>query len=402
MATTTQQENPMNQELAETTPRALAMPTASAMAEVLAEQNKIRQVLKAYIEENMISGIDYGIIPGIEKPTLLQPGAEKMAEIFRCTPDYMVTRREEDWDKPFFFYEFRCQLINRDTGAVIAEGMGSCNSHEAKYRWRNAGRKCPKCGKEQIIKGKAEFGGGWLCWKKNGGCGEKFSDGDKAIEGQEVGKILNENVADQVNTILKIAKKRALVDASIVPCRRYGFQFNQDLEDMADGSYEAPKPAPKETEAPAPSKGGISKETADKIYVHLEMRKLKMADPIVFNHVNKCIKRTMGRDFRVEDLSEAEGRMVLNDVFPAIDKLGNPITDAAKESVGKLLKSINKSWDMDNAKFRGWLETVLKHPIGQGMFISDLKEWEGLAIVAELEALIRNMNGGKRDGDRNQ
>ena len=36
---------------------------------------------------------------------------------------------------------------------------------------------CPECGQPTIIKGKEEFGGGWLCWKKegiSGGCGAKF------------------------------------------------------------------------------------------------------------------------------------------------------------------------------------------------------------------------------------
>jgi len=40
---------------------------------------------------------------------------------------------------------------------------------------------CPKCGtNENVIKGKAEFGGGWLCWKKpeqgKHGCGHKWQD----------------------------------------------------------------------------------------------------------------------------------------------------------------------------------------------------------------------------------
>ena len=33
---------------------------------------------------------------------------------------------------------------------------------------------CPQCGQPAIIKGKEEYGGGWLCWKKEGGCGAKF------------------------------------------------------------------------------------------------------------------------------------------------------------------------------------------------------------------------------------
>lgn len=36
--------------------------------------------------------------------------------------------------------------------------------------------KCPTCGANAIIKGKEEYGGGWLCFKKKGGCGDKFTD----------------------------------------------------------------------------------------------------------------------------------------------------------------------------------------------------------------------------------
>ena len=34
---------------------------------------------------------------------------------------------------------------------------------------------CPNCGKDAIIKGKEEYGGGWLCYKAKGGCGAKFT-----------------------------------------------------------------------------------------------------------------------------------------------------------------------------------------------------------------------------------
>ncbi len=34
---------------------------------------------------------------------------------------------------------------------------------------------CPKCGKDAIIKGQEQYGGGWTCWKKRDGCGAKFT-----------------------------------------------------------------------------------------------------------------------------------------------------------------------------------------------------------------------------------
>jgi hypothetical protein len=45
---------------------------------------------------------------------------------------------------------------------------------------------CPKCGAAAIIKGKAEYGGGWVCFKKKGGCGAKFAydpaEGEPPVE----------------------------------------------------------------------------------------------------------------------------------------------------------------------------------------------------------------------------
>ena len=40
---------------------------------------------------------------------------------------------------------------------------------------------CPLCGKDAIIQGKPEYGGGWLCYKQKGGCGAKFTF-DPALE----------------------------------------------------------------------------------------------------------------------------------------------------------------------------------------------------------------------------
>lgn len=41
------------------------------------------------------------------------------------------------------------------------------------------------------------------CFKKQGGCGAKFFDGDTAIESQEVGQVPNPDVPDLINTIQK-------------------------------------------------------------------------------------------------------------------------------------------------------------------------------------------------------
>lgn len=176
--------------------------------EVVAMTNKVKTVLAKIMVENE----HYGIIPGCKKPSLWQPGAEKLCLAFRLRPEYQVTRN--DLPNGHREYEARCTLIHIPTGRLFGEGIGSCSTMETKYRYRGEGRRCPTCGAEAIIKGKDEFGGGWLCFKRKGGCGAKFKDGDSDIENQEGGKVENPDIADCYNTVIQIACKRAYVKAT--------------------------------------------------------------------------------------------------------------------------------------------------------------------------------------------
>ena len=187
-----------------------------------------------FVRTVMREGIDYGRIPGTDKPTLLKPGAEKLCTLFGLASRFELIRAVEDWNgtqgngEPFFYYLYRCQLWRDDR--IIAEGDGSCNSFEQKYRYREAQRRCPACGQAAIIKGKEEYGGGWLCFRKKNGCGAKFADDDAEITSQPVGRVPNENIADQVNTIQKMAQKRSLIAAALLAVNGSEF-FTQDGED---------------------------------------------------------------------------------------------------------------------------------------------------------------------------
>lgn len=241
--------------------KALAKPTtprAIVMAEALKEDTEQRVLLQAYVREHMKAGTDYGVIPGTNKPTLLKPGAEKLTDLFRCTPTFDLLEKVEDWDAGLFHYTFRVRITSRDAGTVLAEGFGSANSREGRYRWRNANRKCPACGKEAIVKGKEEYGGGWVCFKKKDGCGAKYADGAAEIEGQESGKVENDDIYTLVNTILKMAKKRALVDGAIALARCSDI-FTQDVEDFAEEGHE---PAPQSARRPAPRQEAPKKAEA--------------------------------------------------------------------------------------------------------------------------------------------
>jgi hypothetical protein len=196
-------------------------------------QNRLAELQK-FVEFYMKEGEDFGKIPGTPKPTLYKSGADKLCDIYALADKYQVTNRTEDWDRSLFDYEVECSLVSKRTGQLVSTGLGSCNSFEGKYRWRENKRACPACGKETIIKGKEEYGGGWLCWRKEGksdGCGAKFPIEDDSIISQQVGKTQNDDVATLKNTILKMAKKRAKVDAVLSATRSSGL-FTQDMDDI--------------------------------------------------------------------------------------------------------------------------------------------------------------------------
>lgn len=199
---------------------------------IVDRKRKIVEVMNAVMKE----GEHYGKIPGCgDKPSLYKAGAEVLATTFGLAPSFVVLER----DLPNGHREYRitCTLRHIATGANVGEGVGICSTMESKYRWRNAQRKCPTCGKDTIIKGKAEYGGGWLCFAKKGGCGGKWPEGSKEIEGQESGRVENPDIADTYNTVLKIAKKRAQVDCTLTSVGASDL-LTQDLEDLPAGSVD--------------------------------------------------------------------------------------------------------------------------------------------------------------------
>ena len=194
-----------------------------------------RETIIKFVQQIMKEDQDYGVIPGTSsKPVLLKPGAEKLCNFFGLEPEFTPIFEEADWTgehhggQPFYYIRYRCRLMRN--GQVLGVGEGSCNSWESKYRYRNANRKCPSCGQEAIIVGKAEYGGGFVCFKKKGGCGAKFDEDDQRIASQAVGRVINPDMADSVNTIQKMAQKRALVPATLLATSGSEF-FTQDLED---------------------------------------------------------------------------------------------------------------------------------------------------------------------------
>jgi hypothetical protein len=195
--------------------------------------------LVEFVSRVLRRDVDYGVVPGTDKLTLLKPGAEKLTTFFGLSTRFQLIERIEDWmgedygGEPFFYYMYRCQLFRGDL--LIAESDGSCNSREQKYRYREAQRICPECKQAAIIKGREEYGGGYVCFRKKGGCGAKFLTGDPVIESQQVGRVPNAEIADQVNTIQKMSQKRSLIAVCLLAVNASEF-FTQDVEDMMIGT----------------------------------------------------------------------------------------------------------------------------------------------------------------------
>ncbi|HFE9852930.1 TPA: hypothetical protein ACGBG5_003476 [Enterococcus faecalis] len=146
-----------------------------------ANLEKVTQQLQAIanfqtvVQNNLKSGQDFGVIPGTNKPTLLKPGAEKIQMLFGVTSEYEEIERIQDYDKGFFAYTIKCTLSKN--GQKITEGMGHCNTKEKKY--------------------------------------------------------IKQDPFTLANTCLKMAKKRAQIDATLT-IASLSEVFTQDMEDLQD------------------------------------------------------------------------------------------------------------------------------------------------------------------------
>ena len=137
--------------------------------DTLTKITQFQQLVQNQLKQNH----DYGIIPGTPKPTLLKPGAEKILMLMGLRSEFEIVDSTRDFEKGFFQYQVRCKLYRGDI--LITEGLGAANTKERKY--------------------------------------------------------LKQDPFTIDNTVLKIAKKRALIDATLLVAS-LSEVFTQDIEDM--------------------------------------------------------------------------------------------------------------------------------------------------------------------------
>lgn len=189
---------------------------ALAVKDVVAQVQHIQSVMQAVMKE----GEHFGVIPGTgTKKSLYKSGAEKLSHTFQLAPKYTVERN--DMPDGHREYEVVCELSSVTTGHFLGAGVGVCSTMETKYRFRttNTGREVPR-----------EY---WNTLDPQVLGGPQYSP--KKVEGRWVvmERIVYDNPADYYNTVKKMAKKRAFVDA-VLTVTAASDLFTQDLEDLRD------------------------------------------------------------------------------------------------------------------------------------------------------------------------
>lgn len=166
-------------------------------------------VIKQILDSVMIKDTHYGVIPGCgNKPALLKPGAEKILSTFMLASEFVIDDLSTPDNK---FYRVEARLTHQGTKTFMGSGIGECSSLESKYAWRAS-----VCDEEFEITPenlrRIHFKKGY-----NGKQAEKV-------------KQVRQDMHSLSNTILKMAKKRALIDAcmNVTACSDI---FVQDLDE---------------------------------------------------------------------------------------------------------------------------------------------------------------------------
>jgi hypothetical protein len=187
-------------------------PMSIQVAEVRQNINLIQEAMKATMKKE----VHYGVIPGTNKPSLYKPGAEIIMALFKLSSDPIVTDLSRDNE---IRYQVKVNITHRD-GTFIGSGIGECSSKEEKFMWRAA-----ICQEEFDATAENLRR---IKFRKN-----KYNGLVDLIPQVRV------EPSDMANTILKMAKKRALIDAVLTATGASDI-FHQDLEDLPEG-YIAPE-----------------------------------------------------------------------------------------------------------------------------------------------------------------
>lgn len=191
----------MNTQIAEIRPAGGLVATDGRMSaqQVLQHAMVVQEVMRAVMKPE----VHYGSIPGTDKPTLFQPGADKLCMTFRIAPEFDI---EDLSTADFVRYRVTCRGVHQLSGVTLGSCVGEASSNEEKYKWRRA------VTDEEFDATPAAF--------RRVKYGKKWNT-----------KQVRTEPADVANTVLKMAEKRAKI-GMVLNVTAASDMFGQDLEDL--------------------------------------------------------------------------------------------------------------------------------------------------------------------------
>lgn len=310
----------MTQEIQNT--NALSIIDNVNLQQVSATMQKISQ-FQAVVQQTLKQNHDFGIVPGTgSKPTLLKPGAEKILMLMGLSSEYEIVEKVQDYDKGFFAYTVRCLLTKN--GMVITQGLGHCNSREKKY----------------------------------------------TSEKQDLYML--------GNTCLKMAKKRAQVDATLTVAALSEI-FTQDIEDMdiqgnpTENSYNQKVYDPAEVVLTFGKNKG--KKLGDVPRDYVEWLAKEARDPWMKEAANKLLAQNEVDEFPdEEDMFES----YFNDVPSNSDK--------ATESQIKAIYAAANEIGVTNGDVKQWVSDAIKRDFSS---MKELTKAEASSVISELNQISK-------------
>lgn len=172
--------------------------------------------IQQLMEQTLKKDVDYGVIPGMPKstkPSLWKPGSEQILAMFQIAVDPVVEDLSTD---DCARYRVTCRLTNSATGDFLGAGIGEASTNETKYKWRRTYVQ-KEFDNTPEDRRRIKYG--------------QRNDNGKWVDYEEMQ--VRQEPADLANTILKMAKKRAQIDATLTVTGASSM-FEQDLEDLTD------------------------------------------------------------------------------------------------------------------------------------------------------------------------
>lgn len=297
------------------------------MATRLAEMETKLMLVRKFFKSVMNKDEDFGIIPGTDKPSLLKPGAEKLLALYNFSSIVKEKNEVRDLQTGYYQAQVVIQIVHRGTGIVIAEGVGEASSFESKYRYRwMYENELPKGADKEALTSKT------FVSKKSGKEYVRY-------------RMENADIIDQWNTVLKMAKKRALVDAALAATGTSGIftQSEDEMDAWIEGESDVKEKMEKKRSAPQtsderasfqppPSNGGkITEKQIGKIFGDAKRKGLDengIKDIVLYVKKKPINELTTAEasaviDFIAKSEEEALQDLVLAAVFPGANEGGD-------------------------------------------------------------------------------